>query len=156
MVYVYFLAVVVDVGVGFETVRATGRVLVAAFFPVMVFSTAWAIFWQNLEVCPKPRHLRHLVTTTKSSNLHVLQWSLIFRRATNSLRRFGLTSITTCLESSNVPLVSFMLSTGSSMWDRLFCWSIVSLIATSSTSLGTNMSSSVGSFLLGVLYGNCT
>jgi len=40
MVCIYFLAVVVDVGVGFETVRATGRVLVATFFPVMVFSTA--------------------------------------------------------------------------------------------------------------------
>ena len=54
-----------------------------------------------------------------------------------------------CLESSNVLLVNFMLSTGSSLWDRLFCWSIVSLKAASSTCLGTNMSSSVGISLLG-------
>jgi hypothetical protein len=39
MVCVYFLAVVVDVGVGFETVRASDGVLVATFFPVVVFST---------------------------------------------------------------------------------------------------------------------
>jgi hypothetical protein len=43
---------------------------------------------------------------TMSSTLHMLQWSLIFWRATNSLRKFGLTSKTTCLESSNVLLVN--------------------------------------------------
>ena len=57
--------------------------------------------------------------------------------------------MTTCLESSKVLLVNFMLSAGSSVCDRLFCWSIVSLIATSSISVGTNISSNVGSFLLG-------
>ena len=34
-----------------------------------------------------------------------------FPESDNSFRRFGLTSITTCLESSNVLLVNFMLST---------------------------------------------
>ena len=100
-------------------------------------------------MCPKPRHLRHLVTTTKYLTLHMFQWRLIFWRTTNSPRRFELTSMTTCLESSKVLLVNFMLSAGSSVCDRLFCWSIVSLIATSSISVGTNISSNVGSFLLG-------
>jgi hypothetical protein len=56
---------------------------------------------------------------TKSSTLHMLQWSLIFWRATSFLRKLGLTSKTTCLDSSNVLLANFGRSTGSSMWDRL-------------------------------------
>jgi len=77
-------------------------------------------FWQNLAVCPKRRHLRHLVTATKSSTLRMHHWSFIFLSASSSLRRSGLTSTTTCLEYSNVHLVNFVWSVWSSKWVKLF------------------------------------
>jgi len=112
-------------------------------------------FGQRRAVWPNPRHLRHLVVEIKSSTLHMLHWSLILWRTSNFLRRFGLTSMTTCLESSNVLLVNFFWRMLSSRWVRLFCWRIVLLMSASSTSLGTNLSSRVGSFFLGASYSYC-
>ena len=86
------------------------------------------------------------MATTKSSILQMFHWRLIFLRDASSLFRFALTSMTTCIESSKVLFANFILSTGSSKWDTLFWWSIVSLISSFSTSLGTCISSRVGSF----------
>ena len=85
----------------------------------------------------------------KSSTSHMDHRSLSLWGASNFLLKFGLTSMTTCLESSNVLLVNFFWRMLSSRWVRLFSWRIVFFMSASSTSFGTNLSGRVGSSFLG-------
>ena len=151
MISVCFLVFIVYVGVGFSAVGAAYKVFVSTFFPVVVFGAEWAF----LLLLTKPSSMSESKAFEASSNgdevstLHMHHWSLILWIASNSVRRFGLTSTTTCLESSNVLSVNFLWSIGSSRWIRLFYWRIMFLMSASSTSLGTNVSNRVGSFFLG-------